>query len=203
MTKDRPSHGRRKYWLLRIAAVAIVLYAGGFVAFLLALPAPVEFRMLAEPADAIVALTGEGGRLRPAIALLEHGMGKRLLITGVNSATTKNELRTLLDGGPAYDCCADLDFNASDTIGNARETAEWSALYGYDSLVIVTGAYHMPRTLLEFSVQMPQLRLVPYPVTPEQENDPFSRRLLRLNGEYAKYLASRVRLYMTRPAVSS
>lgn len=203
MTKDRPSHGRRKYWLLRIAAVAIVLYAGGFAAFLLTLPAPTEPGMTAEPADAIVVLTGEGGRLRLAVALLEHGMGQRLLITGVNPATTKNELRILLDGGPVYDFCADLDFNASNTIGNARETAEWSALYGYDSLVIVTGAYHMPRALLEFSAQMPQLRLVPYPVTPEQGDDPFSRRLLRLNSEYAKYLTSRARLYMTRPAVSS
>lgn len=203
MTKDRPSHARRTYWLLRSAAVALVLYAGGFAAFLLALPTPIEAGMPAEPADAIVVLTGEGGRLRLAIALLEHGMGQRLFITGVNPATTKTELRTLLDGGPAYDCCADLDFNASNTIENARETAQWSALYGYDSLVVVTGTYHMPRALLEFSAQMPQLRLVPYPVTPEQGNDPFSRRFLRLNSEYAKYLASRVRLYMTRPAVPS
>ena len=40
-------------------------------------------------ADGIVALTGGGERLDAAVALFESGVGKRLLISGVDPATTK------------------------------------------------------------------------------------------------------------------
>ena len=105
-----------------------------------------------------MALTGEGGRLAPAVLLLEHGGGKRLLITGVNKATTKRSLKTLLqDAGAAFDCCADLGFAAADTRGNAEEAAQWARQHNYRSLIVVTTSYHMPRSLAEFGAQMPDV----------------------------------------------
>ena len=75
---------RRGGFLFSALVWLFVCYALGFAIFVVALPRPAL-----EPAgkaDAIVALTGEGGRLAPAVLLLEHGGGKRLLITGVNKA---------------------------------------------------------------------------------------------------------------------
>ncbi len=103
-----------------------VFYAVGFSLFVLNLPRPAE-----DPgsnADAIVALTGEGGRLAPAVLLLEHGGGKRLLITGVNKSTTKRNLKSLLqDAGTAFDCCADLGLRGGRYQGQRRGSRQVGA----------------------------------------------------------------------------
>jgi uncharacterized SAM-binding protein YcdF (DUF218 family) len=149
---------------------------------------------IAAKADAIVALTGQGGRLAPAVTLLEKGDGQRLLITGVNRLLSKRSLKTLLHGGQAFDCCADLGFAALDTRGNAAETARWVRAHHYGSLIVVTANYHMPRSLVEFGAQMPDVKLVPYPVAADPLNMLSWGNAKRLHGEYFKYLASVVRV---------
>jgi uncharacterized SAM-binding protein YcdF (DUF218 family) len=181
-------------FLIRAVLLAGVVYAGGFLLFLFMLPSPNANGEAEIHADAIVALTGQDRRLRVAVTLLERGAGARLLISGVNESTKKEELRELLDGGRAFDCCVDLGFVARDTRGNAREAAEWARTHGYQSLIVVTGYDHMPRSLLEFSAEMPEVTLIPYPVGREDGNNPISGRLDTLHQEYAKYLASWARI---------
>jgi uncharacterized SAM-binding protein YcdF (DUF218 family) len=194
--RDQKSHAtppRRRRGILFPAFVWLfVCYAVGFALFVLSLPRPAVASE--SKADAIVALTGEGGRLAPAVLLLEHGGGKRLLISGVNKATSKRSLKTLLqDAGSAFDCCADLGFAAADTRGNAEEAAKWAREHDYRSLIVVTTSYHMPRSLAEFGAQMPDVKLVPFPV-PEERNPTPWQSFRRLNGEYAKFLASVARI---------
>jgi uncharacterized SAM-binding protein YcdF (DUF218 family) len=179
---------RERRVLLRAVVWLLGLYGVGFAAFVWSLPRPAT----APPngADAIVALTGEGGRLAPAVLLLEQGGGKRLLITGVNQATSKRNLRSLLEeAGEAFDCCADLGFAATDTRGNAAEAAAWAREHDYRRLIVVTNSYHMPRSLAEFAAQMPGIELIPFPVASERDPTPW-QSLRRLHAEYAKYLAS-------------
>jgi uncharacterized SAM-binding protein YcdF (DUF218 family) len=180
---------RRGQPLFAIACLALVLYAFGFGVFAGRLPVPATDTPMA---DGIVALTGESDRLAPAVMLLEQGSGRRLLITGVNRQITKPQLKALLHAGPAFDCCADLGFAAEDTRGNALEAANWVHERGYGSLIVVTADYHMPRSLLEFAAEMPDVKLVPYPIA-ETAAPPW-QTFRRLNGEYAKYLASMVRI---------
>jgi uncharacterized SAM-binding protein YcdF (DUF218 family) len=172
-----------------LAAAAIAAYAIGFLVFFVSLPEAADPQGL--KADAIIALTGEGDRLTPAVMLLEQGHGKRLLITGVNRAISKAHLKSLLHGGAAFDCCADLGFAAVDTRGNAEEAAHWMQAHHYRSAIVVTAAYHMPRSLIEFETAMPDTRFIPYPV-PETRGDAW-QALKRVGGEYTKYLASYVR----------
>lgn len=179
-------------WLIVLGLVCVVLYGIGFSLFVANLPAPNAGA--AAKADAIVALTGEGGRLAPAVTLLEAGDGQRLLITGVNTRISKSYLKTLLHGGQAFDCCADLGFAALDTRGNAAEAARWARNHRYGSLIVVTANYHMPRSLVEFGAQMPDVKLVPYPVAPEALRTLSWENAKRMHGEYVKYLASIVRV---------
>jgi uncharacterized SAM-binding protein YcdF (DUF218 family) len=146
-------------------------------------------------ADGIVALTGgQDQRIAAAIALLEQGKAKRMLISGVSREVTRAELQTLTGADkPLYDCCVDLGFTALSTLGNARETAEWARAKGYRSLILVTADYHMPRARLELHAAMPEAKIAPYPVpTPMLQGGRWWRTGesgQRMVLEYMKYLA--------------
>jgi uncharacterized SAM-binding protein YcdF (DUF218 family) len=176
--------------LLKVIAAFLAVYVAGFALFVATLPARPH---VAPKADAIVTLTGGDARLEAAAALFEGGTGERLLITGVNKTLTKDELMRVANGGPRFQCCADLGYAAEDTYGNAEEAAEWTAAHRYKSLIVVTAGYHMPRTLRLFHSLMPGVRLVAYPVEPEGVNIAAWWRpgtLHLLHNEYLKYLAS-------------
>lgn len=197
MTRQHNRGGRKQQPRLLPFVVAVMIGMVAFVAigfglFIGNLPPPP--RAETAKADGIVALTGQGGRLGPALNLLDSGNGKRLLITGVNRMTSRPYLKKLLRGGPSFDCCVDLGFTAVDTRGNAREAARWARTHHYRSVIIVTAAYHMPRSLVEFSAQMPGVELVPYPVPGDAPKPVTWEGAKRLTGEYVKYLASVLRV---------
>jgi uncharacterized SAM-binding protein YcdF (DUF218 family) len=190
--------GKAMIWKLLTGIV--LSYVLGFVIFTATLPKP---QPSPARADAIVALTGEEKRVDAAVALLEGGVGKRLLITGVHKEVTKDELKHVAHGGPRFDCCADMGYQAEDTQGNADETANWTRAHGYKSLVVVTTNYHMPRSLAEFSADMPGVKLMPYPVEPREiDFDEWweSPHALRVLGtEYTKYLVASVLVTLFPP----
>lgn len=183
-----------------VAILLIVLaYALGFVAFVSFLPrTPADLKN----ADAIVALTGGEMRIERADALFEQGVGKRLLISGVDRTTSKQALKDLIHAGPRFDCCADLGYAAEDTRGNAREAADWARAHHFHRLVLVTARFHMPRSLQEFSAAMPGVDVEPYPV--EQQHVDLAGwwrhpgTIFLLHQEYVKYLASLVTTSMAR-----
>jgi uncharacterized SAM-binding protein YcdF (DUF218 family) len=191
-------------FLFRIIFITGVIYTAGFLVFFFSLPQPSKIDPETINAEAIVVLTGEGLRLAPAVDLLRRGAGKRLLISGVNPDIDKEELDKLLDGGVAFNCCADLGFDAIDTHGNAVEAREWAMAHSYGSLIVVTGYEHMPRALLEFSTEMPQFTLIPYPVRQADGIGFADGSLMLINAEYVKYLASWVRLSLSaRPSATT
>jgi len=179
-------------------AAALLIAALVWAVGLLAFSGRVERSVpAAEPpvADGVVVLTGASNiRLEAATRLLEAGKGKRLLISGVNREATRDDVLNVTKAvKPIYDCCVDLGFTAADTIGNAAETAEWARAKDYDSLIVVTADYHMPRSMLELHAAMPGIRLYAYPVATEGLD---ARRwwkkgstARRMTVEYCKYLA--------------
>jgi uncharacterized SAM-binding protein YcdF (DUF218 family) len=182
------------------ALVLVVLaYGLGFVLFVSALPATPA---AVPKADGIVVLTGGRARLDRADALFESGVGKRLLVSGVDPAASKDVLKNLIHAGPRFNCCADLGYAAEDTRGNAQEAADWARNHDFHELILVTARYHMPRSLREFSAAMPDVQMIPYPV--DQENIDLSgwwrhpRTAKLLHREYFKYLASFVTTGMAR-----
>lgn len=148
-------------------------------------------------ADGIVALTGGPRRIDDALALLGRGSAQRLLISGVHENTSA---AALAGGRPEHSelfkCCIDIGYQALDTRGNAAETGEWARQRGYDSLIIVTSAFHMPRSLAEIQRALPDVDLVPFPVQDEERQlqgwltEWRSFKLLFI--EYVKYIAARL-----------
>ncbi|MDP3854814.1 YdcF family protein [Phenylobacterium sp.] len=175
--------------------VLAVIWAVGLFAFTERVARSTPAREPAR-ADGVVALTGAGSneRIGAAMELLEEGKARRMLVSGVNREASREDIRTVSRAvRRLYDCCVDLGFNAADTVGNARETQEWARSLRYDSLIVVTADYHMPRAMLELRGAMPDTRLAAYPVATSVVD---ANRWWRTSadvrlmvGEYMKYLA--------------
>ncbi len=154
-------------------------------------------------ADGIVVLTGEGRRIAEGARLLDEGRAQRMLISGVYHRTGKKALIEI-SGLPAdkFDCCVDIGYTALDTVGNASETRTWAQSRGFNSLIVVTASYHMPRSLAELSLAMPAAELIPHPVVPDKFtptrwwlNASVTRTLV---SEYFKYLPTVAHLTIAR-----
>ncbi len=158
--------GRALLRLFKIVVVLALLVAGAFLHFVAELPR--EGPDAGVKTDALVVLTGGTARVGMGLELLAEGRASRMFISGVNPATSKSALAGVAGHADLLDCCVDLGFEAADTVGNALETAQWVEDYGIKSLGVVTGAYHMPRALLELSEALRgRVALVPYPVFPD------------------------------------
>ena len=177
--------------------VVALIWAAGLFAFAARVQ---QSTPQAEPAaaDGIVALTGANSneRIAAAVALLAEHKGRRVLVSGVNREVSREQLRAASNTvRRLYDCCVDLGFTAADTVGNARETAEWARTMRFKSLIVVTTDYHMPRAMLELRavLRQPGITLQSYAVpTPALKDrhwwrSPSAARLMVV--EYSKYLA--------------
>jgi len=201
----RPLRGLARGAVLFALAI-LAIFGGGFVWFVWHVPATEV--TLDRNADGIVVMTGGASRISDAIELLANGHGKRLLISGVHRTTSSAEIAR---ANPRYQnvvsCCVDLDHSAINTVGNAIETRRWARDRGFTSLIVVTSAYHMPRTMAELELQMPDIALVPFPVVTEKlRNEPWwasgpTARLIL--SEYAKFVVAQLRMRIEpAPALS-
>lgn len=185
-------------YLTMVAAVAgVVVLSAGFVQF--AANISTDEPRLDSVADGVVVLTGAAARIPDAMELLATSRGKRLLITGVHRATTAPEIARLT---PIYEkwftCCVDLDRSALNTLGNAIETRRWAREKDFHSLIVVTSNWHMPRAMAEISHQLPDVKLIPFPVVAEKakaETWWTNAATLRLYlAEYLKYVFAVMRI---------
>jgi len=185
------------FFTMAAGAAGAVLLGAGFCWFVLNIPA--EDTAFDRKADGIVVLTGAASRIPDAIELLATERGKRLLITGVHRATSAHEIARLT---PLYSkffsCCIDLDRSALNTFGNAIEAKRWTREHNFDSLIVVTSNWHMPRAMAEFAHQLPDVTLISYPViSPKVKDEPWWSNLdtaRLLFAEYLKYLIALTRM---------
>ncbi|EGF92535.1 hypothetical protein ABI_09720 [Asticcacaulis biprosthecium C19] len=175
--------------------VVVLLWAAGLLVFADRVIESTPAIEPEEPADAIVVLTGASDmRLKEGMRLLERRKGERLFISGVNRDVKRPELMDVTEGSKRlYECCVDLGYQAENTVQNAREIAEWARGHDFDTLIVVTSDYHMPRSLLELKADMPDAHFISYPVPTADLSardwwkSGKGARLIVL--EYCKYLA--------------
>ncbi|MFN0218313.1 MAG: YdcF family protein [Hyphomicrobium sp.] len=187
--------------LVFLAALSAGVFAFGFVLFATAVTRdPIGGW---DKADGIVVLTGGDSRIVAGAKLLADGRAKRLLISGVNRQVRREDVARIsgLDRAK-FACCVDLGYEALDTFGNADEARSWARANGYSRLIIVTSSYHMPRSLAELALAMPDVELFAHAVTPPSFPESgwwlHVRTTRVLLSEYLKYLPAAARLATQR-----
>ncbi len=186
--------------IIMVLATIAIAAVGGFYLFykdVSGLTPPANPR-----ADAIIVLTGGYQRIDQAVNLLASGAGRRLLISGVNPATTMAQIRNFTKSPPdLFDCCVDIGYQALDTSGNAQEAADWIAARNFKTVIVVTNNYHMPRSLLELKRIDKQTVFIAYPVGNTRLGlsdivaNPYL--ILTLGSEYLKMLFAASRDWLT------
>jgi uncharacterized SAM-binding protein YcdF (DUF218 family) len=165
----------------RIASLLAMVWAFGFLWFAVALPQPAGL----EKTDAIVVPTGSGGRIPRGVALLRQGVAPQLLVTGVDAEVRPGEFAAEYKVPPRLmQCCVSLGFEALDTRGNARETADWAIKRKVRSIRLVTSDWHLRRAALELDATLPEI------VTVVRDAVPTRPSLSILFVEYHKLLAT-------------
>lgn len=185
---------KRKGWgrfSVYICLLVLGFMIGGFFTFALTVDKQVRPDPVPQ-ADGIVVWTGKGGgRLEAGALLLTQGKGERLLISGVNEQNDRDDVLKLLNlTTHSKSQFVDLDYQARDTVGNARETSSWAEALGYEHIILVTSAYHMPRAEIEIAARHSRIHITPYPVMNNGEarwwND--GAQFRRMGQEYGKLL---------------
>lgn len=187
--------------IIGIAGASFLFWLAGLFAFLQSIPKQIEDPVTVT--DTIVVLTGGSLRLQTGLKLLQQGKASKLFVSGVHRGVDVEKLLRLARQSPTESaCCISLGHEADDTTGNAAETAIWMGKHGYRSMRLVTAAYHMPRSVIEFRHVMPNTAILLHPVFPEQVKLdkwwmwPGTAGLIL--GEYSKYLIARTRHILTR-----
>ena len=178
--------------------VCIILFGSGFFYFSekvsrLARPDPLP------EADGIIVLTGGESRMEAGLDLLAKGLGRRLLISGVNPSTNSQALIRVTHSDPQlFQCCVDLGREAINTMGNAEEATDWIRKNHYQKVYIVTNDYHMPRSLRELNRLMPDIDFIAYPISERAGEQSLLRQLGELRllaSEYIKFIGAELRAY--------
>ncbi len=151
-------------------------------------------------ADGIVVLTGRQGEIERSFELLIDDRASRLLLSGVGVCITKEGIRHIVGGDATdaaverFNCCVDVDREAHDIPGHINATGLWIADKGYERVIIVAAAHHMPRTIMQFRAALPATEITPYPVAsgavPAHEWWLHPRTTLILATEFAKTLGT-------------
>lgn len=175
--------------ILRFGSLLLILYALGFLLFGVTLGAPAKAD--AAKTDAIVVITGGGGRIEHAVAMLGQGKGKRLLIAGADPTVTKDDLVRRLGGRQRLvRCCVDLGSESVDTRSNAEEARRWLEKRKFRSARLITSDWHMRRAAYEFRRELDgAVTIVPDAVRSEP-------KFMTLFAEYNKYILRRLAVWL-------
>ncbi|MBL8631364.1 MAG: YdcF family protein [Rhodospirillaceae bacterium] len=193
---------------LKIVAItimsAVALWAAGWVWFASTLPTHVA--NTDSKTDAIVVLTGGSGRVEEGLQLLHDGLAAQLFISGAGGQVSVSELvPDDVEKTSDIENRITLGHQATDTPGNAMETAAWVRQENVKSLRLVTAAFHMPRSLMEMHAAMPGIEIVPHPVFSDRiKTDwwrwPGTAKLIA--REYTKFLLTWLRIKMDAAVAS-
>lgn len=144
----------------------------------------------------VVIFTGAPNRIQYGINIA-HKTGNAVLISGVHSDSSTAEVlrRNGIDSLSIDQKRFYIGRFARNTYGNAVEADTCAMIHNYDSIILVTSRYHMPRAIKLLQL-MTDLPIYPYPEDSVELSGPSLLANLRFFNivflEYNKYLKFKV-----------
>ena len=141
----------RTRWLWIAAAIVVTL----LIPFQRGLQAVGNFLVVQDdlaPADVVIAISGDVGRVRTASDLLNRGYGRWLILSGGPPGRSGSAARMASDArdhGVSEERML-LDATAMSTMDNATGSAQLMQARGFHSAILVTSPYHMRRAVIIF-----------------------------------------------------
>jgi uncharacterized SAM-binding protein YcdF (DUF218 family) len=130
----------------RIFLSLLLIWMLGLAWFALTLPQPAG----SERTDGVVVLTGGKGRFARGVEVLKKSYSRRLLVSGVDRSVRRDDFIRAQGVAPQiFDCCIELGKQATNTVSNAEEAAQWAAQNKFRSIRLITTDWHMRRARLE------------------------------------------------------
>lgn len=167
----------------RVFSILLLTWVLGFAWFAVMLPQPRD----GGRTDAVVVLTGGGGRIDRGLMALDQGWARQMLVSGVDKEVRPHEFALQYKVPPArMACCVTLGFDSVDTRSNAGETARWIERNKIKSVRLVTTDWHMRRAAFELARSTPDGIVV---LRDAVRSKPSLRTLFL---EYHKLLARRI-----------
>lgn len=161
----RKNKGRKRKTIGFLATI-VIAWSIGLIWFIDNIPQSPRFP--SKKTDAIVVFTGGSLRFETGLKLLEKGLAEKFFVSGVHSGVDVQELLRISRQTPGQlDCCVFLGYEADNTQGNAIETAQWMIQQNIKTIRLITGSYHMPRSLSELEYVLPKTEIILHPVFPD------------------------------------
>ncbi|MBQ9035743.1 MAG: YdcF family protein [Alphaproteobacteria bacterium] len=145
--------------------IAVFFWLSGFIVFCHYIN---NFQTSDEASEAVAVLTGGRHRIAEGINLLNNKIGAKLFISGVAKKTTLGEIERKAGNRVQNKQLVELGYEATDTISNASEIAEWVKKNNIHSLRLVTSNYHLPRAIEELAVYKLPVSMIAHPVYSEK-----------------------------------
>jgi len=164
----------------RIFSFVVLAWMAGFIWFAVFLPRPAGD----VKTEAVVVLTGSGGRIDRGLEVLNNKLAPKMLVSGVDPDVRPREFAAQYKVPMSrMRCCVKLGYDSVDTRTNANETARWLAARHITSVRLVTSDWHMRRAALDLR------RVVPADVVLIEDAVPTQPTFRMLFLEYHKLLA--------------
>ena len=186
--------------------LTLILFISFFVTFVFSLNSFIEsFPVKSDDQiefDGIVVLTGGEGRLNAGKEALLNKKNTKLLVTGVGEKTSLEELGL---SSQSIQERVNIDRLARTTFENAREIKIWAENNAFRNILLVTSAYHMPRSILVLNYIVPKLKFIAFPVYTERVKLkewwlwPGTTKLLI--HEYFKYIYAHLQIFFLKHLV--
>ena len=134
----------------KIIILAIIIWLAGFLYFFKQIS--VDSPLILNKSEAIIVLTGAKGRIDHGVKLLGAGLAPYLFISGVAKQASVADLTNhLTESNKAIISRMQnnitLGKDADSTEDNIIEITTWLKQQKFNSFILVTSNYHLPRTL--------------------------------------------------------
>ncbi|MBW8309016.1 MAG: YdcF family protein [Candidatus Paracaedibacteraceae bacterium] len=189
----------QRFWLSMFSLSS--MWFCGFLIFVYSIPQNPEDTTT--KTDAIVVWTGGPCRITTGVELLQQGLSDKLFVSGVEKAKPQLLSRhcnsyLLPEAVAQLNHKISLGYTALSTMGNAIETSSWTEKNHIRSVRLVTAPLHIPRSLAEFHLAMPQLKVIAHPVSVRQlDHKQWYNNwsiFYKIAREYSKFLLVKVRI---------